>query len=100
MARWLRRIHSIETGIEESLRIGQGSALGKGQLDRILISLSGAYDPCMGPYGYPERIAGFDPFALFHDIRIGLMDEAANFHQYLGAPVTKSTDSLGDKIGG
>src|SRR5262245_35983976 len=42
----------------------------------------------MGPDGSP-RIAGFNPFPLFDDFRIGLLDEPAHFLERLSAPITQ-----------
>ncbi len=42
--------------IEQSMRVRQGSAMGKGQLDLVLVGLACSDDACMLPYGHAGRI--------------------------------------------
>lgn len=73
-------------------------ATGEGQLEHLFVGLSGADEPSVGPYGHPQWVAGLDPFALLHDVRVRLVDKAANLRQDLGAPATLRPDPLVDEM--
>src|SRR5919198_568328 len=91
---------SLEAGVEEPLRVLQRGTPGEGQLDDLVIGLSRADDPGVGPHGHAQWVAGLDPFALLHDFRVRLVDHAANLRQGLGAPATQRPDPLVDETRG
>ena len=81
-------------------RIRQGCTAGKSQLDHLFVSLSGADDASTRPHGYPQRVAGLDPFARLKDVRLSLVDEAANLRQGLCAPATQRAEPLVYEVSG
>src|SRR5919198_1202898 len=91
---------SLETGVEEPLRVLQRGTPGEGQLDDLLVGLSRADDPSVGPNGHAHWVAGLDPFALLHDLRVRLVDHAADLRQGLGAPTTERLDPRVDETRG
>src|SRR4029077_4425116 len=52
----------LEAGVEESPRVRQGGSPGEGQLDHLVVGLSRADDPSVGPYGHAQWVRGLDPF--------------------------------------
>lgn len=63
---------SLETGVEEPPRILQGCTAGEGKLDNLFVSLPRADNSSVGP---DQRA----PLPLLRDVRVRLVDDAANF---------------------
>ena len=74
---------TFETGIEQTRRVFQRSSLGKRHFDDVLVGLSRANDPAMGPDGSPP------PLPLFNDLRVCLVYNFAHFRERLPPPVSK-----------
>src|SRR5262249_18368851 len=75
----------------------QRSTSGEGQLYHLLVGLSRADDPGVGPHGHARTVRGLDPFAVLHDVRGRFMDEATNLRQGFPTPVTQRPDTLVDE---
>jgi hypothetical protein len=91
---------AVEAGVEEPPRVLQGGTPGEGQLDHLLVGLSRADDPGVRPHGRAHGLAGLDPLALLDDVRVRLVDDAADLRQGLGAPAPQRPDLLVDETRG
>jgi len=91
---------SVKTGVEQSIRILQGSAFSERHLDVVLVSFSSADDAIMGPDGDSCRITRFPPLHLFDNFRVRLLDELAHPPQSFPAPIIQYTNVLTDQLGG
>src|SRR5213596_2977487 len=88
---------SVETRVEETGRILQRRALGKGKLHDVLVGFASADDAVVRP----NRGAGFgwfDPLPLLEDVRVCLLDERAHSAEGLRAPVPEFGDSFRDEL--
>src|SRR5437899_6148901 len=88
---------SVETRVEETGRILQKRALGKGKLHGILVGFAGADDAVVRP-NRSARTLRFHPLPLLDDVRVGLLDELAHSAQGFSAPVPELGDSFRDEL--
>src|SRR5580700_10001792 len=83
---------SVETRVEETGRILQRRALGKGELHDFLVGFASADDAVVRP----NRSA--PPLPLLDDVRICLLDELAHSAEGFPAPVPEFGDSFRDQL--
>src|SRR5439155_599920 len=88
---------SVETRVEETGRILQRRALGKGKLHDILVGFASADDAVVRP----DRGAGFgwfDPLPLLDDVRVCFLDNLAHSAEGFPAPIPEFGDSFRDEL--
>src|ERR1700704_241833 len=83
---------SVETRVEETVRILQRRALGEGKLHDILVGLASADDAVVRP----NRSA--HPLPLLDDVRVCVLDELAHSAEGFPAPVPEFGDSVRDEL--
>jgi hypothetical protein len=83
---------SVETRVEETGRILQRRALGKGKLHDILVGFASADDAVVRP----NRSA--HPLPLLDDVRVCFLDELAHSAEGFPAPVPEFGDSFRDEL--
>src|SRR5436190_8404024 len=85
---------AFEAGVEEARRVLERGALGEGQLDRLLVRLTGADDSVVRPdWDSRHRIRRLPPFPLLDDLGVGLADEHSDPSERLAPPITELLDS-------
>src|SRR5882672_9830860 len=83
---------AVETRVEETGRILEGRALGKGQLHDTLVGFARADDAVVRPDGRAH------PLPLLDDVRVCCLDELAHPAEGFPAPVPELGDSLRDEL--
>src|SRR5882672_8285960 len=83
---------SVETRVEETVRILQRRALGEGKLHDLLVGFASADDAVVRP----NRSA--HPLPLLDDVRVCVLDELAHSAEGFPAPVPEFGDSFRDEL--
>src|SRR5882672_5018833 len=83
---------SVETRVEETVRILQRRALGEGKLHDLLVGFASADDAVVRP----DRSA--HPLPLLDNVRVCFLDELAHSAESFRAPVPEFGDSCRDEL--
>src|ERR1700722_15279417 len=81
---------TFQAGIEELLRVLEGSSASEGQLHDLLVGLPRTNDAVMRPDGNPP------PFPLLLDVGVGSVDELTNLGESLSSPIPELFNPLRD----
>ena len=84
---------SRQSSVEKMVWVREEGALGEGQLDDLLVGLTGTNDSVVRPNGRSP------PFPFFEDGRVGLVNEPSDEGELLAAPVSQLPNLCRDELG-